>query len=329
MIINSKRWMERTIGGILTMQDNARKITYGAMMIALFIIMVAIAAYVPLLGTIIMLFIPLPIILYRLRYDRTASVFVTIAGIVLSLIGGLFLLPVAFVFGALGFVIGDTIRSKKTKLYTFMASGLTFLITTIILYLVSIVLFGMNMIDELANAVQESQSRAISFLQEFGEVPEELVKQLNETVQYTLLAIPSAFILSSFAFAFVIILINLPIVKRFGHNTPEFPPFRLMKLPVITVWVYMLVILLPLFMTIEQGSTAELTFINASFILRFLFLIQGISLIHHLMYEMKLSKWVTVLSTIIAILFSPLTVILGILDIGINIRAWIGKNKSR
>ncbi|QBQ06588.1 DUF2232 domain-containing protein [Sporosarcina pasteurii] len=321
--------MERTIGGNLMMQDNARKITYGAMMIAIFIIMVAIAAYVPLLGTIIMLFIPLPIILYRLRYDRAASIFVTIAGIILSLIGGLFLLPIAFVFGALGFVIGETIRSQKSKLYIFMAAGLTFLIATIILYLVSVILFGINMIDELGKAIQESQDQAITFLQGIGDVPEEIVKQMNETIQYTLMAIPSAFILSSFAFALIVILINLPIVKRLGHEVPKFPPFRLMKLPVLTVWVYMIVVLLPIFMTIEQGSTSEMTFVNASFILRFLFLIQGISFIHHLMNERKLSKWVTVLSTIIAILFSPLTVILGILDTGINIRAWVGKNKSR
>lgn len=36
------------------MQDNARKITYGAMMIALFAILLAVSLYVPLLGSIIM-----------------------------------------------------------------------------------------------------------------------------------------------------------------------------------------------------------------------------------------------------------------------------------
>ena len=321
--------MERIIGGNIMMQDNTRKITYGAMMIALFIIMVAIAAYVPLLGTMIMLFIPLPIILYRLRYDRTASLFVTIAGIILSIMGGLLLIPIAFVFGSLGFVIGETINNKKSKLYIFMAAGLTFLIATVILYLVSVILFGINMIEELGTLAQESQAKAITFLQAFGEVPEEVAKQMNETIQYTLLTIPSAFILSSFAFAFIVIIINLPIVKRLGHEVPKFPPFRLMRLPVLTVWVYMIVVILPMIMTIEQGSTSEMTFVNASFILRFLFIIQGISFIYHVANEMKFSKWVTVLITIIAILFNPLTVIVGILDTGINLRAWIGKNKSR
>lgn len=311
------------------MQDNTRKLTYGAMMLAIFIILLAVSVYVPLLGTITMLFIPLPIILYRLRYDRTASIFVLIAGIFLSIIGGVLLLPVAFVFGPLGFVIGEAIRNKKTKFYTFMASGLTFLITTIILYLGSITLFGINPIEELSTMIMESQSRAIALLEKTGEIPQDFVEQLNETIQYTLMAIPTAFILSSFFFAIIIISINLPIAKRLGHDVPTFPPFRFMKLPVITVWAYMIVILLPIFTNMEPGSTMELTYINGSFILRFLFLLQGISFVHHITYEMKSQKWLTILLTIVAVIINPLTVIIGILDTGINLRAWIGRNKSR
>lgn len=311
------------------MQDNARKLTYGAMMIAIFIILLAISVYVPLLGTVTMLFIPLPIMLYRLRYDRVGSIFVLITGMVLSLFGGILLLPVAFVFGPLGFVIGEALQRKKTKFYTFMAAGLTFLITTIILYLASIVLFGINTIDELSKMIMETQGQIVTLLESTGEISEDFIVQLNDTIHYTLLAIPSAFILSSFLFAFVIILINLPIIERLGHEVPKFLAFRFMKLPVYTVWAYMIVILLPLFTNMEPGSTTELTYINASFILRFLFLLQGISFIHHIMYEMKVNKWVTILLSLVAVIISPLTIIVGILDTGIQLRAWIGRDKSR
>ena len=91
----------------------------------------------------------------------------------------------------------------------------------------------------------------------------------------------------------------------------------------------MLIILLPLFMKIEIGSTAELMYVNGSFIIRFLFLLQGISFIHHITYEMKSKKWLTIVLSIVAILLSPLTVILGILDTGMDIRGWVGKNKSK
>ena len=89
-----------------------------------------------------MFFIPLPVILYRLRYDRTASLLILAIGIVISiLVGGIPLIPFALVFGLLGFVIGDTIKSGKSKLYTFMASGLTLLTLTIMMYVASGLVF--------------------------------------------------------------------------------------------------------------------------------------------------------------------------------------------
>ena len=98
------------------MQDNARKITYGAMMIALFAILLAVSLYTPFIGNVTMFFIPLPIILYRLKYDRTSSLLTLATGVVLSLlIGGILLMPLAFVHGILGFVIADAILNGQIK----------------------------------------------------------------------------------------------------------------------------------------------------------------------------------------------------------------------
>ena len=311
------------------MQDNARKITFGAMMIAIFVIILAISVYIPLLGSITMLFTPLPILIYRLRYDRSASVLVTITGIVLSLIGGLTLFPAAILFGPLGLVIGDTIRSEKSKLYTFMASGLTILIITILTYLATVVLLGINIIEESMKALQEFQEEFLILMEKYGDVPENFSQQLELSIDLILAAVPSAFMIASFGLAFIIVHLNLAIAKKLGHTVPKFPPFRDMKLPLLTVWCYLLVLVIPLFTTVEEGTTFYLILINGTFILRFLFILQGISFIHHYLYEMKLPKWVTVISTIIAILLSPITILLGILDIGMNIRAWIGRGKSK
>lgn len=311
------------------MQDNARKITYGAMMIAIFVIMLAISVYVPLLGAVTSLFIPLPILLYRLRYDRAASILVTITGIVLSLIGGLVLFPVAILFGPVGLIIGDTIRSGKSKLYTFMATGLTILIITILTYVATVFFLGINVIEEGMKTLRTLQEKYLLLMEKYGDVPEKFSEQMEQSMDLTLVAIPSAFMIASFSFAFIIVLLNLAISKRLGHAVPNFPPFRTMKIPLLTVWFYLLVLLLPLITTVEEGTTLYLIVINATFILRFLFILQGISFIHHYMYEMKLPKWVTVISTIIAILLSPITILLGILDIGMNIRAWIGRGKSK
>ena len=312
------------------MQDNARKITYGAMMVAIFVILLAVSFYIPFVGSVVLFFIPLPIILYRLRYDRISAFLMMLVGFTLSLlIGGIVLLPIAVAFGLLGFVIGDTMSLEKTKLYTFMASGLTFLIIMIVTYVSTVIFLGINIIEELMKSLRGTQEQMTSLMAKYGELPENFSGQMEESISLYETAIPSTFIIAAFSFSFIIVILNSMIVNRLGHNVPKFPPFRDMKVPGIAVWAYLVILILPWIVNVEQGSTLNLTYVNATIIFRFLFLIQGISLIHYYMSEKKLPTWVTVISTVSALLLSPATVLLGILDSGMNIRAWIGKDKGK
>ncbi|WP_342513861.1 YybS family protein [Sporosarcina sp. FSL K6-1522] len=312
------------------MQDNVRKITYGAMMLALFAILLAVTLYAPLIGNVTMFFIPLPIILYRLSYDRMSSLLVIAMGLMLSLlVGGILLVPFAFIYGLLGFVIGDTVKTGKTKLYTFMATGLTLLVTMMVMYVVAVFVFSFNAIEELFKSVQEMQGQVSAMMHKMGGVPDNYDELMASQITYYQNAVPSLFIISVFVLAFIYMALNLEVVRRLGRKVPKFPPFREMKLPMMTVFLYGIVLLMSLFVKMEPGTNFYLLVINATMILRFLFLLQGISLIHHYMYEMKLPKVVTVIATIFALMLSPITTILGILDSGVNIRAWIGRNKTK
>ncbi|MBE1556505.1 YybS family protein [Sporosarcina limicola] len=312
------------------MQDNTRKITYGAMMIALFAIIIAVSLYVPLVGLVTVLFIPLPIILYRLQHDRASSFLIMTTGIGVSLlVGGKLLLPIALIAGLMGFVIGDTIQTGKTKLYTYMTSGLTLLITTLGMYVVAVLLFKFNVLDILLKGIREMQEAMRLMMETYGRLP----AKYDETAEVMLMnyehSLPSTFIIGVFLLAFVILTMNLSIVQRLGIKIPQFPPFRGMKLPIFIVIIYGLILLIMLLVKIEPGTDLYLIYINATVILRFLFLLQGISLIHYFIYEMKLSRIVTIMSTIFGILLGPVTMLLGILDAGMNIRAWIGKDKAK
>lgn len=311
------------------MQDNASKITYGAMMIALFAAMLGISFFIPLIGIFTIYFIPLPIILYRLRHDRASTLLVLVVGVVLSmLLGGILIVPLGLAFGVMGFVIGETISLKKTKLYTCMAAGLTFLIITILTYVASVFFLNVNIIEKVMSSFREVQQQVTAIMIDVGEAPENFGEQLEEMITFVETSIPSAFILGAFCFAFLIVALNSLILKRLGQNVPKFPPFRDMRLPVLTVWTYLVVLLLPFLGEIEQGTTLNLAYVNATVIFRALFLIQGISLILYYMHVMKMPTWVKVISVMMGILLNPITVLLGILDVGLNIRAWIGRDKG-
>ncbi|WP_342507557.1 YybS family protein [Sporosarcina sp. FSL K6-2383] len=312
------------------MQDNARKVTYGAMMIALFAVLLAVSLYAPILGNVTMFFIPLPIILYRLRYDRASSLLVTTTGIMLSLlVGGIVLVPFAFIHGLLGFVVGDTVQTNKTKLYTLMATGLTLLVTGILMYAAAVLVFGFNAIDELFKMIDEAREQVTSFMGTLGGLPDNYDKLMDTQIEFYQTAIPSLFIITIFVLSFIYITLNLEVASRLGNKVQKFPPFREMKLPVMTVIVYGIVLLLSLFVPAEPGTNYYLITINATMILRFLFLLQGISFVHYFIYEMKVPKVMSVVATIFALLLSPITTMLGILDAGMNIRAWIRKDKLK
>jgi uncharacterized protein YybS (DUF2232 family) len=312
------------------MQDQSRKITYGAMMLALFTILLAGALYIPLLKSIILIFIPLPIILYRLRYDRNSTIFVAVGGILLSLIvGGILLVPFAVMFVLLGFLIAESVLFGKSKLYTFMASGLFFIVVGALVYLIGVLVFEINAIDSLMAMLKETEAQFKASLANLAALPESYEKIVEEAFTMYRSAIPALFILWVYLFAFIMIIPNFEILRRLGHPVPAFPPFREMKLPVITIFIYGLIILLPYITDMRPESSTYLLYVNATIILRVLLLLQGLALVQYFMYKMKLPTVATVFATIFALLFSPITTLLGILDIGVNIRAWIRKDNLK
>ena len=171
-----------------------------------------------------MFFIPLPIILYRLRYDRTASLLViaTRNYLIRCLSGELCLVPFAFVFGLLGFVIGDTIKIGKVKLYTFMASGLTLLIIICYTYVGAVLFLGVNIIDELINEIRKPKNKCHAIMMKYGELPENFEQQMEEMIAFYETAIPSIFIISPLVLRLSLSHLTEWLLKRLGHNVPEF-----------------------------------------------------------------------------------------------------------
>ena len=72
----------------------------------------------------------------------------------------------------------------------------------------------------------------------------------------------------------------------------------------ITVIIYGVILLISLFADVKPGTNLYLIIVNATSILRFLFLLQGISFIHYYINEMKLPKVATVVATIFALMLS-------------------------
>ena len=65
--------------------------------------------------------------------------------------------------------------------------------------------------------------------------------------------------------------------------------------------------------------------LNAMNIFRILFLLQGISFIVYALKKVQLPMILIVLSGMVAVFFNSITVIIGILDTGIQLRSWVDR----
>lgn len=304
--------------------NQTKRLTHGAMMIALFTILIVIAFNVPIISLVATLFAPLPIAWYSAKYDRSVSILVAILGCILPFFfGGLLILPLALIFAAIGVVIGDALRLKKSKVYLLMSTGITVLITFAIQYVISLKLFETDFIKESMELMRESYTKSMELSQSLtGQMPmdQQRLDLLFATVEATL---PATITMGVFFFAFIMISLNLPMLKRFGINVPKFSAYKNMRLPKAVLWYYLIVLSINLFIGPEPGTSLYIICLNLSMVLWLLLTLQGISFIHFCLDAYGSPGFLKVLATIMAIPLYSFVVLIGILDLGFDIRSFV------
>ena len=307
--------------------NQTKAITQGAMMIALFLVLIALAYYVPIINLIALIFAPLPLAWYSATYNRNSSVGVTVVAIIASLfIGNILIIPFSLILATTGFIIGDCLRQKKSKIYLFLATGTAILLTFAVQYMVLVRFLNVDFIAQSLTLARESYEAAFDYSAGITgqEVPKEQIEQMFQTLEMTM---PSSITLTVFLLTFIIIAVTLPVLKRLKVEVPKFAPFRDMRLPRAILWYYLIVLSINLFVQPEFGTALYVVILNLSMILWVLLTLQGISLIHYTIDTFNYPTFLKVLATILAIPLYSFVVLIGIVDLGFNLRDWI-KEKS-
>lgn len=307
------------------MQKNqSNYLTYGSMMIALFAILLAISIYIPIISVITVFIVPLPIAWYSAKFDRRQAILVTVLSIVISyLIGGILGLLAGLIAAPIGLIIGHSIQQEKSKLHILMSTGIFLLIMAALQYIVSILVLNMNVIENLLEGLEISYKQAGSIMSSVGQLPEDYDERVSQALLLFRSTLPSYFIGAMFITALVYVVINFSVLKKLKLEVPKFSKFMDFRLPKVVLWYYLIVSIFTLFVTFEVGTFGYLLFVNALLILRVLLFLQGISLIHYYFYVQGWPKWSAIFATILAIPLFTFTIILGVLDLGFNLRAFL------
>lgn len=310
--------------------NQTKQLTHGAMMIALFAILMAIAYYIPVIYIVGALLAPLPIAWYSAKYKLSSSIFIMVIAVVISFfLGGLIIIPFALIFAAMGVAIGDSLRRKKSKIFLLISTGLTLLITFALIYVISLILLGFDLIRDSLQLARDSYTEMVTMAEDMtGQVvvTQEKLDQMFKMIDTSL---PAAITLSVFMLAFIVISVNLPLLKRLKVEVPKFNEFKHMRLPKALLWYYLIVLTITLFIQPEMGTMLYVITQNFSLVLWVLLTLQGVSLIFFVIDEAKLPSFLKVVAAIFSIPFYSIILLVGVIDLGFDLRKFIlGKTKT-
>ena len=80
-------------------------------------------------------------------------------------------------------------------------------------------------------------------------------------------------------------------------------------------------------MTTEPATTINSIGINFQIVLGFLLVIQGLSFIHYFTTIKRMPVAVSVIFIVLGIIFYPMTRLIGLLDLGLNLKSMIKNDK--
>ncbi len=293
--------------------------------IAITSLIFAISVYMPIIGFICSLFIPLPTLFYRSKLGRRTGAIIPIITIIvmITVLGGisidiLFFVELLF----LGFVLSELIELdlsiEKTMLY---ACG------SVIFVGIASLLFYSNLSDKgiyafVAEYISKNLKLTLEIYENMG-VSQDSIHMISnslENIKYVLIRIiPALVVASTFFVSWTNLLVAKPILKSRGLFYPSFGSLKIWKAPEFLIWVIIgcgLLLLVP-------EKTFKIIGLNGLLIMLTVYFFQGIAIVSFYFEKKRFPRMLKVfLYSLIALQQAVLLVIigLGLFDMWLNFR---------
>ncbi|WP_010677414.1 YybS family protein [Bacillus timonensis] len=307
---------------------NTKLLTEGAMLLAVYSVLLLLTLYIPLLGTVLSFLLPIPFILFTVKYKvKQSLLFIVIAFILSGLLGSVLGIIHTIMFGVTGILLGEMINRGRSGIELFLGSCLSYLFSIVLMYVTVILVLQIDVIDMLRESSRESFAMAESIMRATGgEVNTEVISQLEESIEMMQYLIPSLFVFIAMFLAFVTVVAIKPVLVRLQVKMNPFPPFREIHFPKSILWYYLLILIMS-FVEFEKGTFGYTAFLNFFFILQLFMVIQGLSFIYYFCHQKRISKAVPIVLTVLSPFLLYIIRILGIIDLGFQLRSRISEKK--
>jgi uncharacterized protein YybS (DUF2232 family) len=217
-------------------QSNTRPTVEAGIMAAIAVVFALISVYVPIVGAFVTLLWPVPIILLGIRHGFRWSLMATVVAGVLSaiLISPLKAINIVIGFGLIGLVFGHAFRAGFGAFKTILWGAVACLISNLALMGITFVVMGINPLAFQIEAMDKAIIEAIEFYRGVG-MSETTIAQVQEQFKMMMvifqILLPALIALSAIFQTYLNFILARAVLRKLGHQTPSFPPFKEWALP--------------------------------------------------------------------------------------------------
>ncbi|MEY8349090.1 YybS family protein [Bacillus cereus] len=303
-----------------------RLITEGAALLAVYAVLLLTFLYVPVISTVAIFILPLPFLLFMVRYPFSSTcMFLGASLLVTIIISSPLSLMNTFMSGIIGISLGYMYKKKKGPTEILLVGTLVYLLNFVLIYVVSVQFFNIDFLKQIQDIFKQGMEQSEQIMKAAGapinQEQKDLLGQFSDMIR-TLL--PSLLVMASFICSWITVLITGNVLKKLKYTIASWPKFKDIRLPKSIVWYYIIFILLSTFMKVESDSYAYVAFSNLYAIFSLLLVFQGFAFITFFAHAKGHTKIVPILSFIVCMVIPmlfPLVTILGIIDLGSSLRS--------
>jgi len=315
--------------------NKPREIVESSLLVALAVVLFLASYVLPVVGMLFAFLCPAPLVVLGLRHSLVRALLgLGVAAILVSLfvgISGTFFFVLSF--GILGVGLGYLSRRYKNSVEIILYGILISLGGKLLLMVILAKLTGVNPFDVRPEEMMSVIDKVASIYREMG-MPKETLVAARTQMEATLSMVPKIFpallIMASAIDCFLSYGISRVVLRRLGSNElPPIRPFSRWSFPKSVFWVFLLSGLLS-FIGL-RGSVPELFFrvgVNLRLLSSGILILQGISVFWFYLSIKKINKtirWILIGIAIIFPLLTQMLLILGIIDMWLDLRARIGR----
>ncbi|CQR69998.1 hypothetical protein SOV_52770 [Sporomusa ovata DSM 2662] len=272
-----------------------RPVVEGGVLTAIAILFAFISTYVPVLGDLVTLIWPVPIVLLGVRHGCKWSIMAVVAsGILIAL----FMPPSAIItvvvgFGLIGIVLGYAMRQKFSSTKTLILGSIASMISMVARIVLTLTVLGFNPFTLQIATMSTGLEQGLEFYRNMGMKHEDLAQMevmMRSMIDVMKIVFPASIAFGAIAITFINFQIAKVVLRRLGYKFESFPPFRHWTMPRITVHV-----LAVSFVAIYWGESRGIEILynsgmNLQVAAIVLLFIQGMALVYFLTDKYNLSR---------------------------------------